>query len=330
LPASNLQKPSTDENALKPSNSSGNITKTDAAAKRRRALGDISNKVGGDHSIDRRGGIKAKVGDTNTSTRKPAAKIWNESVTPRPLSLQRRSSIEQQLQSNKPKGESSLKPCRGTVTFQLPQRQHSSQSLLLPQANIFYQEPLAEQPELEPVDDIEFPAGRSFCDQVESYHDDDDDEAALRLQVQEPPQAKTILQEPLDEEPDLEPVADVEFPAGRLSCHQVEHDNDDDDAHDDDDDDDEPALKLQVQEPPQPKDVLQEPFAGQPELEPVDNVEIPAGQLLFDQSESYDDEEEDEEAAFKLIVQEQHQQLAMEQDAKLEAKINQVAEQDGT
>jgi hypothetical protein len=181
LPASNLQKPSANVNVLKPSNSNGNITKTPAASIRRRALGDISNKKGGDNSIARGGGGKPKSGDTNTSTRKPAAKIWNDSVTPRRLPLQPSSVKQQQQQSNKPKEVSSLKPSR-TVAFQLPQRQHPSQSLLLPQTKTFLQEPLAEQTELGPVDDVEFPAGRLFCDQVEN--DDDDDSSVLSM---EPP-----------------------------------------------------------------------------------------------------------------------------------------------
>jgi hypothetical protein len=171
-------------------------------------LGDISNKKGGDHSNARGGGGgKAKIGDTNTSTtRKPAAKIWNDSVTPRRLPLQP-SSIKQkqQQQLNKPKEVSSLKPSR-TVAFQLPQRH--SQSLVLPHAKTVLQEPLTAQPELEPVDDVEFSAGRLFCDQVENDDDDDlsvlsieaplsmwdDWKFALKLQVQEQ-QQMTIAQD---------------------------------------------------------------------------------------------------------------------------------------
>jgi hypothetical protein len=214
LPASNLQKPSANSNVLKPlngntnGNGSNSITKTPSASIKRRALGDISNKKGGDHSNARGGGGgKAKIGDTNTSTtRKPAAKIWNDSVTPRRLPLQP-SSIKQQQQQqlNKPKEASSLKPSR-TVAFQLPQRH--SQSLVLPHAKTVLQEPLTAQPELEPVDDVEFSAGRLFCDQVENDDDDDlsvlsieaplsmwdDWKFALKLQVQEQ-QQMTIAQD---------------------------------------------------------------------------------------------------------------------------------------
>ena len=219
LPASNLQKPSANVNLLKPSNNN-TFNKTPSASIRRRAFGDISNKKGGDNSIARGGG-QAKAGDNKTpTTRKPAARIWNDSATPRRLPFQP-SSIKQQQQSNKPREVSSLKPSR-SVAFQLPQRQ-----LLLPQANkTALQEPLAQQPELEPADDVEYSAGRLFCDQVENDSDADD-----------------------------------------LSVGSIE-----------------PPLTMW----------------------------------------------DDWKSALKLQVQEEQEQLAIEQDAKLQAKINQVMEQDGT
>jgi hypothetical protein len=203
LPASNLQKPSANVNVLKPSNNNNNVNRTPSASIRRRALGDISNKKGGDNSISRGGGGKAKAGDTKTpTTRKPAAKIWNDAVTPRRLPVRPSTVKQQQQRLNKPKEASSLKPSR-SVAFQLPQRQ-----LLLPQAKTVLQEPIAKQPEFEPVDDVEFSAGRLYCDQVENDDDDisvcsieppltmwDDWKSALKLQVQEQEEQLAIEQD---------------------------------------------------------------------------------------------------------------------------------------